>query len=95
MTIVGTICLVGALLVGGVFGIVTLCEHNDKAIEAEKVERLEKGLTADVEAVYSKNGIRQFEKFTFEGHAYLWHYQTGIIHLESCPCKNVEEEEKP
>jgi hypothetical protein len=86
--IVGLFFGVFLVIVIGIWFVGVLCEHEKRATEVS--------LSGHEVMFMDQNGTFMGYKMTYEGHDYLKVSNSGgIVHSESCPCKNVEEEEKP
>ena len=46
-----------------------------------------------VQYIYNEQGGWEFQKLTFEGHAYATSAGRAFTHLESCPCKKTKAEQ--
>jgi len=90
------VVVVGALVFGFIWFIAGLAGNMEKRQQDTKVQAMEEGNTGREVTLLDQNGTFMGYKMTYEGHDYLKVSNSGgIIHSESCPCKNVEEEEKP
>ena len=58
------------------------CSHNDN--EEQKPVSI---MQTNARAIAEYGGGYRIYEFEHEGHKYLFHYHGGMIHSESCPCK--------
>ena len=90
---IGIAC-VAASLTGTIwFGIKSL---NDRLTLSLPIQMVDEERTGREVLLLDQNGTFMGYKMTYEGHDYLKVSNSGgIVHSESCPCKNVEMEEIP
>jgi hypothetical protein len=96
LKIAGVVGVAGAILSGIIYFVVTVNNHTDKRQQDIKVHAMEEGNTGRSVTLIDQDGSFMGYKMTYEGHDYLKASTGGgMVHSESCSCKDVEEEEKP
>lgn len=96
LKIAGIVGGVGIAIFGIIYFVVTMEGHMEKRHEDQRVQAMEEGNAGREVMLTDQKGSFMGYKMTYEGHDYLKaSSQGGIVHSESCPCKNVLEEEKP
>ena len=94
--IVGLFTGIFCVIVLAIFGVASMVERHSPCPQDQQSQATEVNLSGRVVKLIDQNGTFMGYKMTYAGHDYFKVSMNGTcIHLESCPCKNVEEEEKP